>query len=153
MCVIVRWQPSELLTGVCDDSRVSFDLYVFDMHDVPHGDEAIGTLLEDDTAWNAPLTPTLAEFVAELEAEFPGLDDDPDNSPWASWPLTQSMVHGNCCAFNIVWSSAEAMSAEITSSATARGLKVYDPQSGSVVGIAPQGVPDGRARRKWWRRG
>ena len=131
---------------------MSFDLYVFDMEDLPEDDEAIGDLLEDDSAWDQPLTPALAQFVSALEAKFPGLDDDPDNSPWASWPLTQSMANGRGCGFNIVWSAADRMLGEITSSATARGLKVYDPQSGSVnAGTSPGST--GGTRRKWWRKG
>ncbi len=132
---------------------MSFDLYVFDVDDLPEDDEEIGALLEDDSSWDKPLTSALAALVSELEARFPGLDDDPDNSPWASWPLNQSMAGGTSCGFNIIWSAAEPMSKAITAAATARGLKVYDPQSGAVTGphaTSPQGD---QPRRTWWRRG
>lgn len=112
---------------------MSFDLYVFDMDTVPDDFQAIGDLLEDGNNWDTPLTPTLAAFVSEMEARYPGLDDDPDESPWASWPLTQSMVGGRCCAFNIAWSASEAMTSAMVEAAASRGLTVYDPQGGSVV--------------------
>jgi hypothetical protein len=66
---------------------VSLDLYVFD-GDVPDDKETIGEWMEDDKRWGTALTPRLTTFVAELERRYPGLDDDPDNSPWASWPLS-----------------------------------------------------------------
>ena len=111
---------------------MSFDLYVFDC-DVPDDEEVIGTWLEDDARWDAPLTPRLAEFVAHLEARFPGLADEPDASPWASWPLTQSMVDGQCCGFNIVWSQADQLSDEMRTLCRERSLTLYDPQESLVL--------------------
>ena len=91
---------------------MSFDLYVFDLGDIPDDEEAIGDLLEDDSRWGAPFTDRLGQFVAEMERRYPELDDRPNDSPWASWPLTDSMVEGRCCGLNMVWSAAEQMSRE-----------------------------------------
>jgi len=96
----------------CEDVAMSFDLYVFD-GDVPDDEDLIAEWLEDDSRWEAPLTPRLAAFVADLERKYPGLDQEADNSPWASWPLAQAMVDGRCCGFNIVWSAAGQLSAEM----------------------------------------
>ena len=90
-----------------DQGVVSFDLYVFD-GDVPEDEATIGEWLEDDSRRGTPLTPRLATLVAELEQRYPALDDDPDNSPWASWPLAQAMVDGRCCGFNIASSQCRA---------------------------------------------
>lgn len=127
---------------------MSFDLYVFD-GDVPDDEETIGEWMEDDSRWGAPLTPRLAEFVADLERRYPGLDDDSDNAPWASWPLAQAMVDGRCCGFNIAWSRAEAMSTEMRALAAKHGLTLYDPQQGVVVRPASNPPP---AKRRWWKR-
>jgi hypothetical protein len=129
---------------------VSLDLYVFD-GDVPDDEATIGEWLEDDSRWGASLTPRLATFVDELERRYPSLDDDPDNSPWASWPLTQTMVDGRCCGFNIVWSQSERMSAEMRSLCGEHGLTLYDPQE-SVV-LRPGASSDGPTKRRWWNRG
>ena len=131
--------------------RVSFDLYVFD-GDVPDDEETITEWMEDDSRWGAALTPRLAELVALLERRYPGLDDDPDNSPWASWPLTQAMVDGRCCGFNVAWSHAERISTEMRTLCNQHGLTLYDPQE-SVV-LRPNGSPPrAPAKRRWWQRG
>jgi len=116
---------------------MSFDLYAFDVEHLPATDEAIGELLEDDTGWDHPLTDRLAAFVAKLERQFSGLDEDPDGSPWASWPLTQSMMGGKCCAFNIVWSAADRMLPVFAALAQEHRLTLYDPQSGAVTPPRP----------------
>lgn len=128
---------------------MSFDLYVFD-GDVPDDEAALNNLMDDESRWGTPLTPRLATFVAELERRYPGLDDDPDNSPWASWPLTQAMVGGTCCAFNIEWSQSERMSADIRALCTEQGLTLYDPQESLVV--RPGTSSGTSARRRWWKR-
>lgn len=129
---------------------MSFDLYVFD-GDVPDDEATIGEWMEDDSRWGTPLTPRLATFVAELERRYPSLDDHPDSSPWASWPLTQAMVDGTCCAFNIVWSQSERMSAEIRVLCSEQGLTLYDPQESLVV--RPGGSSLAPKKRPWWKRG
>ena len=131
---------------------MSFDLYVFD-GDVPDDETAIGELLEDSARWGTALTPRLAEFVAELEGSYPGLDDgdDFDNSPWATWPLTQAMADGCCCGFNIVWSHAGTMSSEMRVLCGQRGLTLYDPQE-SLVLRPPDSPPNAPTKRRWWKR-
>lgn len=130
---------------------MSFDLYVFDLEDVPDDDEAIGDLLEDDSKWGAPFTDRLATFVAEMEQRYPGLDDRPDDSPWASWPLMDSMADGTCCGLNIVWSSAEQMSGIVAAACRRHGLTLYDPQADVVHRPRGNRASSSRARR-WWRR-
>ncbi len=130
---------------------VSFDLYVFD-GDVPDDEQTIGEWMEDDSRWGTALTPRLAEFVADLERRYPGLDDEPDNSPWASWPLAQAMVDGRCCGFNITWSHAERMSAEMRTLSGQHGLTLYDPQESLL--LRPIGFPSvAPVKRRWWHRG
>lgn len=121
---------------------MSFDLYVFDVDDLPEDDEAIGELLEDNSGWDHALTPRLAAFVAELEASYPGLDVDPDGSPWSSWPLqSNSAMRGRCCGFNIAWSAADVMALEMRERTQRHGLTLYDPQSSEVVRPRPAGKP------------
>jgi hypothetical protein len=134
-----------------DLSDMSFDLYVFDLGDVPDDEEAIGDLLEDDSRWGAPLTDRLAQFVAEMERRYPGLEDRSNDSPWASWPLTDSMVEGRCCGLNIVSSAAEQMSSEVVAACQRHGLTLYDPQAGVVHRPPDSGASPTRAKR-WWRR-
>ena len=129
---------------------MSFDLYVFDC-EIPDDGKKIGEMLEDDSRWGADLTPRLAAFVAELEQRYPGLDDEPDDSPWASWPLAQAMVDGHCCGFNIVWSRAEQMSADMRALCAANGLTLHDPQDDIV--LRPSGSTPTSPKRRWWRRG
>ena len=129
---------------------MSFDLYVFD-GDVPEDEATIGEWLEDDSRSGTPLTPRLATLVAELEQRYPALDDDPDNSPWASWPLAQAMVDGRCCGFNIAWSQSEQMSAEMRALCGEHVLTLYDPQESLV--LRPNGSPCVQTKRRWWRRG
>ena len=117
---------------------MSFDLYIVDDDTIPDDDEVLDELLGDDAAWGSPLTPRLAACVAELESRFPG---DMDDSPWASWPLEESVLHGRGCALNIVWPHAEAMSEHIRVASQRAGLSVYDPQSGQVH-RPPNGASD-----------
>jgi hypothetical protein len=133
---------------------MSFDLYVFDRDDPRDDEEAIGELIQDDSRWAAPLTPRLAVFVAELERRYPGLDVDSDNSPWASWPLSDSVADGTGVALNIVWSQSEAVSTAVRALAHQQTLTVYDPQASEIISPTPQPstprVPS--ARKRWWNR-
>ncbi len=131
---------------------MSFDLYVFDLDDLPADEDAIARLLEDDSTWDQPLTPLLVALVVDLEQRHPapGGDDPAEaSSPWAAWPLTQSLVDGRCCAFNITWTAAELMTAELAAECRQRGLALYDPQESMVL---RPGVSPGGGRRRWWRR-
>lgn len=112
---------------------MSFDLYVFDMDLVPDDEEELCEMLEDDSRWGGRPTPRLAAFIAELNSSFPGLDIDPDGSPWATWPLEQTMVEGHCVGFDIVWSHAESMIREFTARCDASNLILYDPQMSEVI--------------------
>jgi hypothetical protein len=124
---------------------VSFDLYVFDLDEPPIDPQVINDLLEDESGWGHELTSRLAAFVADLESSYPGLDADPDGSPWSTWPLAgNSMASGRVCAFNIRWSAAETMSGEIRERAQRHGLVLYDPQTGDIV--RPASSSDGQRR-------
>jgi hypothetical protein len=124
---------------------------LFDRDDLPDDEGAIGDLLEDDSRWGGALTPRLAGLIAELERRYPGLDDNPDDSRWASWPLADSMADGTGIGLNIVWSQAERMSAELRVLAKERGLTVYDPQASEVV--RPEGATNAGKPKRWWKRG
>jgi hypothetical protein len=108
---------------------VSVDLYVFDM-EVPDDEEALGDLMEDSSRWDAPPTRRLQALIDDLEKRYPG--DDP-GSPWASWPLTDTMVDGRVAGFNVVSSHAERMTREIRSACQKAGLILYDPQEGQII--------------------
>ena len=131
---------------------MSFDLYVFD-RDLPDDVVAVGELLEDDNNDGGALTPALAALLDELERRYPDLDDDPDSSPWASWPLQDEVANGTGVALTIRWSRADEMSSELRALANERGLFIYDPQAGIV--IRPTGSADRNTSanpRRWWRR-
>ena len=127
---------------------MSFDIYVFDMADVPRGEDEIGELLEDGIDDDGPLTERLAALIAELEGAFPGLDDDPDNSPWSSWPLTQASNHGRAVGFNVRWSMAEPMLADMTARCQRLGLTVFDPQTGTLADPPPDAPANAERERR-----
>lgn len=74
-----------------------------------------------------PVSPRLDALVTELERRYPGLDDNPDDSPWASWPLFDSIADGTGICLNIIWSQSERISHELRLLANERGLVVYEP--------------------------
>jgi hypothetical protein len=132
---------------------MSFDLYVLDL-EAGAGVDAVQELLDDDTG---TLTARLASLVSELEQRFPGLDDDPDASPWASWPLEQPVGGGRGCAFNITWSAAEATTEALIEAASRHQLTIYDPQTDLLVPPSDVRVGSGgrhaaAPRKRWWRR-
>ncbi len=138
-------------TAACETPKVSFDLYVFDLDHTPSDIDKIHELIEDGSRWGDPLSPKLLAFVTELESAYPGLDDDPDGSPWSSWPLDgNSMVDGQCCGFNIGWSHAEVMLPALTDACVRHQLTLYDPQTGGLVEPTPASGP--AEKRGWWRR-
>jgi hypothetical protein len=130
---------------------VSFDLYAFDIEALPTDEMALGGLLEDESQWGHPLTDRLATLVRDLEMRYPGLDDDPDGSPWSSWPLGESMMGGHCCGFNIAGSAADQVAPHVTEACQAMGLSLYNPQQGTVIGPAVCAGAD-RPQRRFWRR-
>jgi hypothetical protein len=118
---------------------VSFDLYAFP----PPGPRTVSEvrqLLEaeeqrlvggtDDAS--PPPGPEIARFLGELEQRWPSLEDDPDGSPWSSWPLWQPMTGGGT-SFNIAWSCAEEMYAAILEIAARTKVIIYDPQVPEVI--------------------
>jgi len=123
---------------------VSFDLYAFD-RDLPTDPSAVQPLLEDQGGEAAqPLpSPRMTAFLQELQARWPGLDDDPDGSPCNSWPLWQPVDGGRGCAFNIAWSVADTVGPELISIAHRHGLTIYDPQQDAIF-------PPGPAPRRHW---
>ena len=127
---------------------MSYDLYLFDM-ELPDDPTRVAELLDDESTWDQPLTTRLAAAVAELEQRFPWDEDDPDGSPWASWPLIQSVAGGRGCAFNIVWSEAERMGGVMLDVARLHDLTIYDPQSDAVV---RPGDAARTGKRRWWKR-
>lgn len=133
---------------------MSFDLCVFDMGDVPEDLDVLHEWLEDDSGWNAPPTPKLASFIAELESSFPGIEDEAEDdlSPWASWPLTETFAHGRGNSFNIRWSSAESMSGEFRVRCRAAGLTLYDQQEGVLVRPQPATEVTKTRPSRWWKR-
>jgi hypothetical protein len=112
---------------------MSFDLYVFDIDDIPDDEEALGELIEDENRWDVPPTGRLRAFIDDLEKHYPSLDDDPEGSPWASWPLGDTVVDGHGACFNIVWSHADRMSQAIRSACREAGLILYDPQDSQII--------------------
>ena len=113
---------------------VSYDLFVFDY---PDADllvlsQELEGLVEDQSGWGQPLTPALSAFLAELVAAYPGLDQDPDNSPWAIMPTEDnSMADGRGIGLAISWSHANATLAVITEACQRHDLILYDPQAGT----------------------
>ncbi len=94
---------------------MSFDLYAFPpsgpktLDEVHHLLDAEELRLQggDDRADPLP-GPYMAEFIGELERQWPGLEEDPGGSPWSGWPLWQPMEGGGT-GLSIRWSQAEAM--------------------------------------------
>jgi hypothetical protein len=135
---------------------VSFDLYVFpvdgprtvaDVHQLM--DEEEQRLLREEDEGDAlppPPGPEMERFLAELEANWPGLDDDPDSSPWSSWPLLQPIGGGT--ALNIQWSRADEMRAAVIAVAQKCNVVVFDPQTNEFV--LPE--PGQKARRGLFKR-
>ena len=89
------------------------------------------------------------DFMRALGGLYPNLDAVPeeavDDSPWASG-FAASDSHS---LFNIRWSSASTMLAEMITLAAQYGLVLYDPQEGRV-----HNPPHLSARPTWmfWRR-
>jgi hypothetical protein len=135
--------------------NVSFDLYVFPPEG-PQTVEEIRGLMEaeeqrlvagesDTDELPAPPGPEIERFMAELEAQWPSLETDPDSSPWASWPLWQPVGRGT--ALNIRWSQADTMRPAIIALAQQCNVVVYDPQSDEV--FVPTSL---ETRRTWFKR-
>jgi hypothetical protein len=93
---------------------VSFDLYAFPAPGPATVAEARQLLKNEDLSWDSEAGtwlsspgPEMAAFMDELERRWPSLNDDPDASPWASWPLWQP-AGGSGTALNISWSFVDS---------------------------------------------
>jgi hypothetical protein len=60
------------------------------------------------------------------------LEEDPDGSPWSSWPLWQPMEGGGT-GLNIRCSQAETMWSCIMDLARSANIIIYDPQSEELI--------------------
>lgn len=74
----------------------------------------------------------MAAFIDELELRWPSLDDDPDGSPWASWPLWQPAGDGGT-ALNISWSFVDSTAPAILEIAAHANMIIYDPQIDELI--------------------
>jgi hypothetical protein len=74
----------------------------------------------------------MAAFMDELERQWPSLDDDPDGSPWASWPLWQP-VGGGGTALNVSWSFVDSTVPVILEIAAHANMVIYDPQPDELI--------------------
>jgi hypothetical protein len=94
-------------------------------------------------------SPRMAAFMAALAARYPGLDSLPeaaiDESPWSSG-FEYSDAHA---IFNIRWSRAEPMLAELREPAGSHQLVLYDPQENRVYNPPHLEPP---SRWQFWRR-
>jgi len=118
---------------------VSFDLYIFPAPGPMTVEEARQLLETEDPqfdteagAWLPPPGPEMAAFMDELERQWPSLDDDPDGSPWASWPLWQP-VGGGGTALNVSWSFVDSTVPVILEIAAHANMVIYDPQPDELI--------------------
>jgi hypothetical protein len=74
----------------------------------------------------------MANFLGELERRWPGLEENPQHSPWSNWPLWQPILGGGT-SLAIRWSRADEMLAAILELADSAGIIVYDRQAGEVI--------------------
>jgi hypothetical protein len=102
--------------------------------------------------WDAPPTPRLKAFIEALEKRYPSLDDDPDDSPWADWPLGDTILDGHGVSLSVVWSQADRMSQELRSACNQAGLTLYDPQESLVIRPTRPDTSPPKVARRWWKR-
>jgi hypothetical protein len=134
---------------------VSFDLYAFppdgprtvaEVHQLMDEEEQrLQTEEEVGDDLPPPPGPEMERFLAELAANWPSLENDPDSSPWSSWPLLQPIGGGT--GLNIQWSRADEMRAAVIAVAQNCNVVVFDPQTNEFV------LPDqGQKRRGLFKR-
>lgn len=137
---------------------MSFDLYVLDLDGSPDA-AAVHALIDEE---GGELSAPLAALVVELEQRFPDLEDDPEGSPWASWPLQQPVAGGRGNAFNLTWGSADSLTEALVEAAARHRLTIFDPQTDLLVPPSDARVSGAGRRRaetdetsgtkRWWRR-
>jgi hypothetical protein len=122
-----------------DDEFVSFDLYAFPAPGPATVAEARKLLKNEDLSWDSEAGtwlpspgPEMAAFMDELERRWPSLNDDPDDSPWASWPLWQP-AEGGGTALSISWSFVDSTVPAILEMAARADMIIYDPQTGELT--------------------
>lgn len=114
--------------------QMSYDFYIFGPPG-PADDDALEALMEaeeellDQGAPEGvdppPLGSVLEAFLAEVEQRWPG---EPDDAPWASWPI-ERMGTTPGLLINVRWSQAEEMSKALSAIVRRHGAVAYDPQS------------------------
>ncbi len=127
---------------------MSFDLYAFpasgpmtvpEVHQLMEAEEAEDRRFDSDTGnWLPQPSQEMVKFLDELERRWPSLDDDPDGSPWSSWPLWQPVGGGT--ALNIGWSRAASVMPAILEIAARNDVTIYDPQADQLI-RPPRDIP------------
>jgi hypothetical protein len=122
---------------------MSFDLGVF-YTTRPHTDaDAVKRYVayceEDDLSPYIEASPTVAAFLSELTAQYPQIDDVPEEElESCPWSVAFDVSEGHVL-MPIVWSAAEKMYPIIAELAEKHGLVCVDPQSKTIV-TAPPGI-------------
>jgi hypothetical protein len=132
LTIVVTTREPSLARG----DALSFDLYVLSTEIATDDPDELFELLEDQASLDGELVPELQDVVDALKAEWPTLEQDPDNSPWSTDPLGQPECGGQVLALNIGWSYVEATVPGIRRICAERSLRIFDPQSGRIA------VPD-----------
>lgn len=102
---------------------MSFDPYVLST-EVPTDDpDELIELLEDPEGLGGELVPELREVADGLKAEWPTLEEDPDNSPWSTHPLEQPEYGREVLALKTLAKSGQAGAAEEASDNVHRGAR------------------------------
>jgi hypothetical protein len=105
---------------------------VAEVHQLLETEEVEDLRFDRDTrSWLPPPGPQMAKFVAELEKGWPSLDD-PEGSPWSSWPLW-APVAGGGTGLNIGWSWAASAMPAIPEIAARTNVVIYDPQAAKLI--------------------
>lgn len=130
---------------------MSYDLAVWD-GERPSSDAAAADMLEqlmqagEANEFSEPPSARIQAYVGALLERWPDLmDDDEDQSPWASGPLIGN-AFGNVIYFDLVWSKALEGSEFAVDLADRMGLVCYDPQAGS---LRPPTEVQETAKRGW----
>jgi hypothetical protein len=84
-----------------------------------------------------PPSPRVLEFVEALTARYPDLtvdllEEELDELPWASWPLT-GHVMGPFLYINLRWSKAAEVLPFIAETARQHELVCFDPQERALL--------------------
>jgi hypothetical protein len=118
---------------------VSYDIAVWE-GDRPANDKA--ALVAYNEMWaryengDEPASGRILNFIAELTARYPDLDDLPndevDDSPWASGSLREDVI-GPFVYFTLVPSKVDEMVPFIVEAARRHELVCFDPQQAKLL--------------------